>query len=160
MTTPNPPLDLSADQLLRQNWLGVLARSPFEELTRRSAPILEGVSYTWLRQPETGLLRLQGRLDGAGDRFNLADMTVTRCAVKSEDGEVGIGYVTGRASAHCTLVARLDAQLQQELLRPTLLEQLIAPLQEQLQHKIARENRQTQTSRVRFFTLTPETQTL
>lgn len=160
MTTPQAAPKLNDAQRMRQNWLRVLAMSPVDELTSRAAPVLEHLSFTWLRRPETGLLRLQGRLDGAGDRFNLGDITVSRCVVKAETGEVGVGYVTGRALEHCAMVARLDALLQQPARQPTLMANLVEPLQAMLEQSVREASAQTRRSRVEFFTLTPESHTL
>ncbi|MEE4301615.1 MAG: phosphonate C-P lyase system protein PhnG, partial [Pseudomonadales bacterium] len=42
--------------------------------------------YEMLRPAEIGLVMVRGRTGGVGDRFNLGEMTVTRCAVRLASG--------------------------------------------------------------------------
>ena len=46
---------------------------------------------------------------GTGTRFNLGEMTLTRCAVSLENGVVGIAYVQGRSLRHAEQAAVADA---------------------------------------------------
>ena len=156
-TTASAPDHARAATAARQRWLHLLAVSPVNSIDSLCAAMLDGHSFEWLRQPETGLYRLQGRLDGAGDRFMLADVTVTRCALRSAAGTAGVGYVTGRAAHHCAQMARLDALLQTETLRDMLLASVIEPLAQALSERHAAERAATAHSRVNFYTMTPET---
>ena len=58
-------------------------------------------AWRHLRQPETGLVMVRGRTGGAGQPFNLGEMTVTRCAVRLDDGTVGLVVTLGRGSHQC-----------------------------------------------------------
>ena len=49
-----------------------------------------------IRAPEIGAVMVRGRVGGAGDAFNLGEMTVTRCSLRLACGAVGHGYVQGR----------------------------------------------------------------
>lgn len=86
-------------------------------------------AFTWLRPPEVGSVMVQGRTGGTGARFNLGEMTVTRCALRLGGGEVGHAYVQGRDKAHAERAALVDALMQTEaadLLRTRVIEPLAA----------------------------------
>src|SRR5687767_143322 len=88
--------------LTRAHWMALLARAPIDLLE----PALRehaAVPSRWLRAPETGLMMVQGRAGGTGERFNLGEVTVTRCALRVQadatdgaDATVGVAYVLGR----------------------------------------------------------------
>ncbi len=97
----------------RQGWMGLLARAPAERL----AALMEGADmpdfdFDWLRVPETGGVMVRGRMGGTGAPFNLGEMTVTRCALRLESGEVGHAHVQGRNRAHAERAALVDALMQ------------------------------------------------
>jgi alpha-D-ribose 1-methylphosphonate 5-triphosphate synthase subunit PhnG len=52
--------------------------------------------------------------NGAGQRFNLGEMTVTRCAVTLSDGTVGHAYVKGRDRIQAQYAALFDAIMQRD----------------------------------------------
>lgn len=139
--------------LRRARWLGVLARAPREALERAWAAVEPKPGLEPLRRPEIGLAMVRGRMGGSGGRFNLGEMTVTRCAVRLADGTVGHGYVQGRDPAKAELVARLDALLQTEAHRGRLLAELVEPLAEAQAQARATLARQAAATRVEFFTL-------
>lgn len=96
----------------RQRWMSAFARlSPgaLEELEERLG---RPESAEVLRPAETGLVMLRARAGGSGQRFNLGEMTVTRCSLRAADGSVGHGYVAGRDKMHATRAARLDLRFQ------------------------------------------------
>ena len=47
-------------------------------------------------------------MGGTGNRFNVADVTITRCVVKLENGALGYSYLSGRNKAHAELAAVID----------------------------------------------------
>jgi alpha-D-ribose 1-methylphosphonate 5-triphosphate synthase subunit PhnG len=55
---------------------------------------------------------VRGRMGGDGAPFNLGEMTVTRCTLQLDSGEVGHGYVQGRDKRHATRAALVDALMQ------------------------------------------------
>lgn len=144
----------------RADWLRVLAAAPAGELARRAAPVLKDYAFEWLRRPEAGLAMVRARIGNTGDRFNLGEATITRCAVRhrTEDGRAcaGVGYVMGRDEAHAERVAQLDALLQREALRPLLMGSVVEPLRALLAERGRVQREQAEASRVRFFTLQPE----
>ena len=72
---------LSTTSHTRAQWLALLARAPIALLEQVLQPHLQATPY-WLRKPETGLMMVEGRAGGNGERFNLGEMTVIRCALR------------------------------------------------------------------------------
>ena len=68
----------------------------------------------------------RARSGGTGTRFNLGEMTLTRCAVSLENGVVGIAYVQGRSLRHAEQAAVADALLQLPEWHEAVQRQLIA----------------------------------
>jgi alpha-D-ribose 1-methylphosphonate 5-triphosphate synthase subunit PhnG len=143
----------------RRGWMGLLARAPLSMLEgwmRRMAESGSMPERIWLRRPETGLVMLRGRAGGAGERFNLGEMTVTRCVLRVETGEVGVAYVRGRSQRHAELAALADALLQAASWREAVIQRLIEPVRVHLDAQAARKRHKAQATRVEFFTLARE----
>lgn len=137
----------------RRRWMSVLARAPLAELERLWSSLPERPGWRFLRPPETGAVMVRGRAGGGGQRFNLGEMTVTRCAVRLGHGGVGLSYVAGRSARHAELAAALDALLQDPVRRPAVEAAVIAPLADLLERKAERASRQAAATKVEFFTL-------
>ena len=137
----------------RQRWMAVLARAGAAGIEPRleAAPPLP--PHSRLRGPETGLVMVRGRAGGDGAPFNLGEMTVTRCAVRLEDGTVGHAYLAGRDARGAELAAALDAALQDPARRPALLEAVVEPLAEAQQAARERTARQAAATRVQFLAM-------
>jgi alpha-D-ribose 1-methylphosphonate 5-triphosphate synthase subunit PhnG len=140
------------DSAARRRWLAVLARAETEQLEAHWAETGHPI-VSVLRQPETGLVMARGRAGGTGQRFNLGEITVTRCAVQSADGHIGHGYVAGRDKRKAELVARFDALLQAPARRPALLERIVGPLAVAQAAAAAAKARRAAATRVEFFTM-------
>ena len=99
----------------RPEWMALLARAP-QNLLDGALPASSGAAPQWLRKPETGLMMVQGRAGGTGERFNLGEITVTRCALRLAGADaqapVGVAYVVGRDHRQAQLAAMADALLQ------------------------------------------------
>jgi alpha-D-ribose 1-methylphosphonate 5-triphosphate synthase subunit PhnG len=82
-----------------------------------------------------------------------AEMTVTRCTVRTEEGRTGHATVAGRDDRKATLAALADAMLQEPSRMPAVLETVIAPLASA--QSAARETtaRKAAATKVQFFTL-------
>ncbi len=116
--------------------------------------------YRVLRSPETGLTMVRGRAGGTGQVFNLGEMTITRCVVQLEErhsdgGEpiTGFGYVGGRSHRHAEQTALCDALLQHPAWHSTIYATIIVPLQAAAQQRQDIQQRQTEATRVNFFTI-------
>jgi alpha-D-ribose 1-methylphosphonate 5-triphosphate synthase subunit PhnG len=112
----------------RRRWMAVLARADSVAIAD-----LIGISggmpeYQKLRGPDAGLVMVRGRAGGGGAAFNLGEMTVTRCTVRTDAGFVGHAYVAGRDERQAEMAALADALLQNPARQPGLLAALIEPL--------------------------------
>jgi alpha-D-ribose 1-methylphosphonate 5-triphosphate synthase subunit PhnG len=117
-----------APEHARQHWMSVLARAAADELETCLAEHGGTPAYQRLRGPESGLVMVRGRAGGGGAPFNLGEMTVTRCTVRTVAGQVGHAYVAGRDARQAELAAVLDALLQDPARGPALRDGVIARL--------------------------------
>jgi alpha-D-ribose 1-methylphosphonate 5-triphosphate synthase subunit PhnG len=140
------------EQALRQGWLAVLARAATSELEAHWAAT-DHPAITVLRKPEIGLVMARGRAGGTGQRFNLGEITVTRCSVSSAEGQIGHGYVSGRDKRRAELVASFDALLQAPLRQAGLMAQVVEPLARTQADARAATAAKAAATRVEFFTM-------
>ncbi len=161
----------------RKEWMALLARAPLPLLEAGLAGHLDAPSQ-WLRPPQTGLMMVQGRAGATGERFNLGEVTVTRCtlrlqAVRGEGGtggegvgggagagageaQVGTAYVLGRSHIQARLAALADALLQDAAHYPALERDLLEPLRQHLRHQSAARQTRADSTKVEFFTVARE----
>jgi len=143
----------------RPEWLALLARAP-EGLLDGALAFHIATPPLWLRRPETGLMMVQGRAGGTGERFNLGEITVTRCALRlagaPSEAPVGVAYVLGRSHRQAQLAAVADALLQDPTQRDRLEAQLLNPVRQHLQHLQAQRHERAQTTKVDFLTVARE----
>lgn len=111
----------------RKTWMGILAQAPAQDLCRLWSDLGFSPKYTWLRAPEIGAAMVRGRAGGTGAPFNLGEVTVTRCSLQLEGGQVGHAYVQGRDKAKAMQAALVDAMMQTEMAGP-LTQLLLEPL--------------------------------
>ncbi len=144
----------------RQQWMALLARAPTGLL--ETALGAHGTrDPQWLRRPETGLVMVQGRAGGTGARFNLGEVTVTRCALRlsgdiSHTAAVGVAYILGRSHRQAQLAAVADALLQDPTRQQALEVSLLAPVRRHLARSRAQRQTRAQSTKVEFFTLARE----
>lgn len=137
----------------RQYWMAVLARAPAEAIEAGLARDGRLPVWTRVRGPETGLVMVRGRAGGSGSPFNLGEMTVTRCTVRSASGVAGHAYVAGRDERQAELAAVADALLQDPALTAALRESLIRPLADaQREQRLTRAEKAAAT-KVEFFAM-------
>ncbi|EPX80383.1 phosphonate C-P lyase system protein PhnG [Salipiger mucosus] len=96
----------------RKGWMGLLARARPARLAELLDTLGERPAHAWLRAPEVGGVMVRGRMGGTGAPFNLGEMTVTRCSLRLDGGEVGHAHVQGRGKAHARDAAMVDALMQ------------------------------------------------
>jgi len=96
----------------RQAWMSLLAKVPEHSLEDKLAAVGPEPEFKWLRHPELGGIMVQGRSGGTGGRFNIGEMTVTRCALQLDTGEVGHAVVQGRSKSKARHAALVDALMQ------------------------------------------------
>ncbi len=144
----------------RQTWMRLLSRAPLAMLEAHVAPFA-GTHPRWLRRPESGLVMAQGRIGGNGERFNLGEVTVTRCALRADPARVsceyvGIAYILGRSARHAELAATADALLQDPLNHSRLPAELLTRITEWLAAHHAEQREKARATRVEFFTVARE----
>lgn len=137
----------------RQAWLGVLARSGTDTLSAclKTAPPLP--DYSLLRGPEVGMSMVRGRAGGGGAAFNLGEMTIVRCSVRDDAGRIGHGYAAGRDTEKATLIACLDAALQDPSLYEAYERAVLIPLAQIEQDRRESLATKAATTDVQFLTL-------
>jgi alpha-D-ribose 1-methylphosphonate 5-triphosphate synthase subunit PhnG len=150
---PNAQDPTPADIAARQRWMGILARSSAADLDQALAAAGPRPEFIFLRRPETGLAMVRGRMDAAGRRFNLGEMTLTRCAVRTADGRTGFAFVAGRDARQAELAALLDAMLQDPARQADLLAAAVAPLVAAQEARRREARSRTRATKVDFFTL-------
>lgn len=152
-TGPNRPTP-------RPEWMALLSRAPLPVLEQGLAEQAM-VSPLWLRKPETGLYMVQGRAGGTGERFNLGEITVTRCALRvgGEGSAVGVAYVMGRNHRQAQLAAIADALLQDPARHEALDRSVLQPLRQHLALRHAQRAARAQSTKVDFFTVARESGT-
>lgn len=145
-------------QKLRAEWIAILARAPIELLEQALAD-QQKEEPVWLRKPETGLMMIEGRAGGTGQRFNLGEITITRCALRlahtDKTAPVGVAYVMGRSHRLAELAAVADA-LFLSTNNPEFTEKKLLPIREYLKNKSEIRQQQISTSKVEFFTVARE----
>jgi alpha-D-ribose 1-methylphosphonate 5-triphosphate synthase subunit PhnG len=153
----------TADQAnaARAAWLRILALAQSDALDAaysQLGKVAELPGYRLLRKPESGMAMVRARAGGTGAQFNLGEMSVTRCAVvldeqQGQSATAGVAYVQGRGTCHAEQAAVLDALLQLPTWHQRVLDIVIAPLEQALTERAARQAATAAQTRVEFFTM-------
>jgi alpha-D-ribose 1-methylphosphonate 5-triphosphate synthase subunit PhnG len=151
--TPTAETPPDAPHAARRQWMAVLARAGADDLAQRLAASGDVSPYQLLRGPESGLVMVRGRAGGGGAKFNLGEMTVTRCTVRTATGQVGHAYVTGRDARQAELAAVCDALLQDPSRQDALHAAVIAPLAAAQAAARAAVARKAAATKVQFFAM-------
>jgi alpha-D-ribose 1-methylphosphonate 5-triphosphate synthase subunit PhnG len=137
----------------RRRWMAVLARARADRLHGLLAGCGALPDHTVLRGPEGGLVMVRGRAGGGGAAFNLGEMTVTRCTVRTQAGYIGHAYVAGREDRRAELAALADALMQDPRHAEEIERRVIAPLERQQIEASSRRARKAAATRVQFFAM-------
>jgi alpha-D-ribose 1-methylphosphonate 5-triphosphate synthase subunit PhnG len=138
--------------------MALLARAPVELLEQALGDQADHPPQ-WLRKPETGLMMIEARAGGTGERFNFGEITITRCALRLANaqmyGPVGIAYVLGRSHKHARLAAMMDAIF---LATPdeAFQEKILTPIKQHLHAQSLTRTEKAASSKVEFFTVARE----
>jgi alpha-D-ribose 1-methylphosphonate 5-triphosphate synthase subunit PhnG len=148
---------LAPEHAARRRWMSVLAKASAAELEQAVAAVRDTLgalpAYRLTRRPEVGMTMVRARAGGTGRAFNLGEMTMTRCTLRTDDDLVGTAYVAGRSQRHAELAALFDALLQDAARRPRVAALVVDPL---ARAQDLRRNRRVERSagtRVDFFTV-------
>lgn len=137
----------------RRRWMAVLARASANEINTLLMDCSEIPTHTILRGPEGGLVMVRGRAGGGGSAFNLGEMTVTRCTVRTESGFVGHAYVAGRETRRAELAALVDALMQDPDRAAEIEFHVIAPLAAFQARRAGERATKAAATRVQFFAM-------
>lgn len=132
--------------------MAALARAEPAELDSILAALAPVPAALDLRAPEVGLVMVCGRTGGDGAPFNLGEATVSRAAVKLEDGAAGFCYRLGRAPESARAAAIIDA-LWQDAGRRAAVEAALTPVRRRLAEEAGTVRAETAATKVEFFTL-------
>lgn len=152
---------MSDDIAERRRTARVLALAPEDALARLWEAWPDRPEVEFLRGPESGLVMVQGRIGGTGDRFHLGEATVTRATVvvrsraAEPDEAVGTAYVLGSHPDHAGLAAIFDALLASGR-RERVLAEVIEPLERAQAERDARDRAAARSTVVDFFTVARE----
>jgi alpha-D-ribose 1-methylphosphonate 5-triphosphate synthase subunit PhnG len=135
----------------RREWLGLLSRAPIDLLEAWGSRRRE--SYVWLKRPESGLAMVRARIGATGDRFNVGEMTLTRCTLRLADGHHGVAYVQGRSARRAELAALADALLQVPSEHEALERELLQPLRARIAASRAARAQESHLTKVEFLTV-------
>jgi len=136
----------------RQKIMATLAAASPEAVADRYKT-LNPPPFDLVRQPETGLVMVRGRMGGTGNPFNLGEVTVTRCVVRLETGETGSAYSLGRNKKKVLQSAVIDALWQRGETRERIEAEVIAPLAAEQASKKETVREETEATKVNFFTM-------
>jgi len=137
----------------RRRWMAVLARANADRIEALLGHCGDLPSHTILRGPEGGLVMVRGRAGGGGAAFNLGEMTLTRCTVRTETGFVGHAYVAGREQRRAELAALVDALMQDHDRSTEIETRVIAPLEKQQTDQTAVRASKAAATQVQFFAM-------
>ncbi len=136
----------------RKGWMESLAKAPSAVLAQAWQQASLADEFEWLRAPETGTVMVQGATGGTGAAFNLGEMTVTRCAVRLADGNIGHAYIAGRDRKKAEIAALCDALMQTES-AAAVRRKIINPVDEARRALRASKAGKAAATKVDFFTL-------
>jgi len=139
-------------QARRKAAMATLAHSNAAEIAARLEAIVVP-EHENLREPESGLVMVRGRIGGDGAPFNLGEATVSRAAVQLATGEMGFGYTLGRDRRKAQMIALCDALIQSAAHAEQIETQVLAPLRAAVAAERSRRAAETAATRVDFYTM-------
>ena len=119
----------------RQEWIGLLNTADPKDLEAAFQKLDPPIDYTPVVPAETGMLMAQAKTNGSGSRFNLGEITVSRCVLKVANAFFGSGWVLGTHLRHAELAALFDGLLQMPEHHDSLVRTLITPLREKAENQ-------------------------
>ncbi len=144
----------------RARWLSILAQSAADQVESRVRVLDDLPIYQRVRGPEIGLVTVQGRAGGTGQRFVLGEVPMTRCVICISDPgypkTTGFGYIQGRQKRQAEWAAVCDGLLQLPEWQERVITQVIEPLSELIEARRRQQWQTTAATQVEFFNLVPE----
>lgn len=152
MTDHTPSSPEAGAPKARQTLMATLAASSPEAVADKY-DTLTPPAFDLVRQPETGLVMVRGRMGGTGSPFNLGEVTVTRCVVRLATGETGSSYSLGRNKQKALQSAVIDALWQRADMKDRIEAEIIAPLADARATEKDTVREETEATKVNFFTM-------
>ena len=146
------PRDEIADVAQRKAAMAVLAHASGAEIAARLAGVALP-AYERLREAESGLVMVRGRIGGDGAPFNLGEATVSRAAVRLADGAIGFGYILGRDHHKAEMIALCDALLHSPESAGAVEAKVVAPLRAAQLARQQQKAAQTAATKADFYTM-------
>ena len=137
----------------RKEWITLLGSADPVDLEAAIKELANKVEITHVMKPETGMIMVQAKADGSNGRFNLGEVTVSRCVLEVNNNFMGTSWVMGSDLRHAELAALFDALLQDPDTHDQLATTLIKELKAKQTAKNERLARDASDTRVEFFTL-------
>lgn len=137
----------------RRQLLSVLAKSTLDAIQTRWHPLSIKPEYRFLKKPEIGMVMVRAQADEAGQKFNMGEMTMTRCVIQLANNELGFGHCSGRDKTKAELIAVIDACFQLEEYQAIISENLLQALEALLVDQYQQQSAQVAASKVNFFTM-------
>lgn len=153
MPRDSEPCDGGGSQPARQRLMRICALATGTELEAALAALAPLPTVETVRQPEIGLVMLQGRIGGDGRPFNVGEATVTRAVVRLASGELGFSYLLGRSHQRARAAAIIDALGQSPAFSAAIESALVAPVEARIAAENLVRQAETAATRVQFFTL-------
>jgi alpha-D-ribose 1-methylphosphonate 5-triphosphate synthase subunit PhnG len=146
---------------LRQRAARAFAGASTAELAEQWAQWPEAPVVEYLRGPEAGLVMVQGRIGGSGDRFNLGEATLVRATALLRGGDlraeaVGTSYLLGSDPELAGLAAVFDALLADPEQRRLVIDRVIEPLEQRQVETDTNDRAEARATTVNFFTVARE----
>lgn len=136
----------------RKAWMSLLAKAPAGRAAALFEKAIARPEFSWLRAPEIGSTMVRARAGGTGAPFNLGEMTITRCALTLETGEVGHAYIQGRRKEDAEIAALVDA-LMQTAQAETVRRAILEPLEQETSAAKSARAEKAAATKVDFFTM-------
>lgn len=140
-------------QMNRETWIGLLGCADPADLESALKELNMGSDYALITGPETGMLMVQAKADGSNSRFNLGELTVSKCILEIKGKYIGTGWVMGSNHRHAELAALFDGLLQDPAHHDRLMETLMPRLEEKQRIKTKALIKEASDTKVEFFTL-------
>ncbi len=137
----------------RKEWIGLLGSADPMDLEAAKKELIKGMDITHVVKPETGMIMVQAKADGSNGRFNLGEVTVSRCVLEVKKKYMGTSWVMGSDLRHAELAALFDGMLQDPVTHDKLAATLIKQLRIKQTAKNERLAQDAADTRVEFFTL-------
>ncbi|MGE6741411.1 phosphonate C-P lyase system protein PhnG [Allorhizobium pseudoryzae] len=147
LAEPAPPADP------RKRVMDLLARCSADEMRAAWDKIEPKPTFARLREPETGLVMVRGRMGGGGSPFNLGEATVSRATIQLTEGTVGHGYRLGTDKVAAEWSAVFAALWQLPAQQDRVERLLLVPAEERQAEEAARLAHETAATKVDFFTM-------